>query len=116
MMFADDVVLCARATDMLELELDQWRQSLEKRGMEVSRAKTEYMCLNGTTLKSVNMLSVQLPQVTEFKYLGSTLQGDGDLSTEVTRGRSVDGTTGGKCQASYAIREYHHMLKEISTI
>ena len=72
--------------------------------------------LNGTTLTSVNMQSVQLPQVTEFKYLGSTLQGDGDLSTEVTRGRSVDGTTGGKCQASYAIREYHHMLNEISTI
>ena len=29
-----------------------------------------------------------------------------------TRGCNVDGTTGGRCQASYAIREYHHMLKE----
>ena len=25
----------------------------------------------------------------------------------------MDGTTGGRCQASYAIREYHHMLRKI---
>ena len=24
----------------------------------------------------------------------------------------MDGTTGGRCQASYVIREYHNMLKE----
>ena len=29
-----------------------------------------------------------------------------------TRGRNLDGTTGGKYQASYVIREYHHKLKE----
>ena len=59
------------------------------------------------------MQSAQLPQVTEFKDLGSTLQSDGDMSVEInTRGCSVYGTTGGRCQASYAIREYHHMLKE----
>ena len=40
MMFADDVVLCAREKDVLELELEQWREALEKRGMKVSRAKT----------------------------------------------------------------------------
>ena len=28
----------------------------------------------------------------------------------------MDGTTGGRCQASYAIRVYHHKLKEIFTI
>ncbi len=46
MMFADDVVLCARKKDMLELELEQWREALEKRGTKVSRSKIEYMCLN----------------------------------------------------------------------
>ena len=46
MMFADDVVLCARDKDVLELELKQWREASEKRGMKVSGAKTEYMCLN----------------------------------------------------------------------
>ena len=41
MMFADDVVLCATEKDVLELELGQWREAWEKRGMKVSRAKTE---------------------------------------------------------------------------
>ena len=36
MMFADDVVLCARETYVLEL----WREALYKRGMKVSRANT----------------------------------------------------------------------------
>ena len=37
----------------------------------------------------------QLPQVTEFKCMGSTLQSDGDMSTEVNKGHSVDGKTSG---------------------
>ena len=45
-MFADDVVLCAREKDVLELEMEQWMEALEKRGKKVSRAKTEYKCLN----------------------------------------------------------------------
>ena len=67
MMFVDDMVLCAREEDVLELELEQWREAWEKRGMKVSRANTEYMCQNGTPLGSVKMQSAQLPQVTEFK-------------------------------------------------
>ena len=31
------------------------------------------------------MQSAQLPQVTEFKYLGSTLQSDGGMSTEINK-------------------------------
>ena len=84
-MFADDVMLCIREKDELELELEQWREALEKRGMKVSRAKTEYICLNGTPLGSVNMQSAPLPQVTEFKYLGSTRQSDGGTSTDITK-------------------------------
>ena len=53
--------------------------------MKVSRAKTEYMCLNGTPLGSVKMQPAQLPQVTKFKYLGSTLQSDGDMTTEINK-------------------------------
>ena len=41
MMFADDVVLCARDKNVLELELDQWREALEKIGITVLRANTE---------------------------------------------------------------------------
>ena len=45
-MFAYDVVLYAREKDVLGLELEQWREAFEKRGMKVSRANTEYMSLN----------------------------------------------------------------------
>ena len=38
---------------MLQLELEQWREALEKRGMKGSRANTEYMCLNGMPLGGV---------------------------------------------------------------
>ena len=48
-------------------------------------AKTVYMCLDGTPIASVNMQSAQLPQVTDFKYLGSTAQSDGDMSTEINK-------------------------------
>ena len=58
---------------------------MEQRGMKLSRAKTVYMCLNGTPSASVNMQSAQLPQVTEFKYLGRTLQSDGEMSTEINK-------------------------------
>ena len=77
-----------RNGDVLELELEQWREALEKRGMKVSRAKTEYMCLNRTPLGSVKMQSAQLPRVTEFKlyyYVGRTLQSDVDMNAEVRK-------------------------------
>ena len=41
MMFANDVVLWAMEEDVQELELEQCRKALEKRGMKVSRTKTE---------------------------------------------------------------------------
>ena len=36
-MFAEDVV-----EDVLELDLEQWREALEKSGVKLSRAKSEY--------------------------------------------------------------------------
>ena len=60
MTLADDVVLCTREKDVLELELEQWREALEKRGMKVSRAKTKYMCLNITQTRNARMQSAQL--------------------------------------------------------
>ena len=64
---------------VLELELEQRRQALEKIGMEVSRTKAECMCLNGTPF-------AHLPQVTEFKYLRSTTKTYGDMDAEVSNG------------------------------
>ena len=79
------MVLCAREKYVLELELEPWREAFDMRGMKVSRAKTEYISLHGTPLGSVKMQSDQLPQVTEFKHMGSTLHSDGDINTEVNK-------------------------------
>ena len=100
MMFADDVVLCEREKYVLELELEQWNEALGTIVMKVSRAKTEYMCLNGIPLGRVKMQSAQLPQVTEFKYLGSTRQRDGDTSTDIYKRKPCGWNTWRKCQAS----------------
>ncbi|XP_037803561.1 uncharacterized protein LOC119597968 [Penaeus monodon] len=69
----------------LQVDLERWHNGLEKRGMKVSRAKTEYMCLNGMQGGSVLMDDQQLPEVTEFKYLGSLLQSDGGVHKEISR-------------------------------
>ena len=46
MMFADDIVICSESRQQLEENLERWMFVLERRGMKVSRSKTEYMCVN----------------------------------------------------------------------
>ena len=79
MVFADDVVLCC------EEDLDRWHDELEKKGMKVSRAKTEYMCMNGVSRGSVQMQDHQLLEVKEFKYLGRMLQADEGVEADINQ-------------------------------
>ena len=73
MMFADDVVFCCTDKQELEEELERWRKALEDRGMRISRTKTEYLCYNGNEKESIRLGPEYIPQVKEFKYLGSTV-------------------------------------------
>ena len=47
MMFADDIVLCREDRRQLQEVLEVCRSTLEKRGLKVSRSKTEYMQAGG---------------------------------------------------------------------
>uniref|UniRef100_A0A3B3I9A4 ribonuclease H n=1 Tax=Oryzias latipes TaxID=8090 RepID=A0A3B3I9A4_ORYLA len=86
MMFADDIVICSESREQVEEQLERWRFALERRGMKVSRSKTEYMCLNERDQgKSVRLQGAEVKKVQEFKYLGSTVQCDGECGKEVKR-------------------------------
>ena len=59
---------------------------LEKRGIKVSRSKTEYLCINGGNVEEVvKMEETKVPRVKEFKYLGSIVQGSASYEREVKR-------------------------------
>ena len=100
MLFADDIVICKETRKEVERRLESWRYALERRGMKVSRSKTEYLCINGgNDDETVKMEDTKVPRVKEFKYLGSTVQESGGCEREVKkREYRQDGTNGEEYQ------------------
>ncbi|KAK3561504.1 hypothetical protein QTP86_006180 [Hemibagrus guttatus] len=89
MMFADDIVICSESREQVEENLERWRFALERRGMKVSRSKTEYMCVNEREGSgTVRLQGEEVKKVQEFKYLGSTVQ-SGECGKEFTRPNAV---------------------------
>ncbi|KAK3561809.1 hypothetical protein QTP86_014388 [Hemibagrus guttatus] len=86
MMFADDIVICSESREQVEENLERWRFALERRGMKVSRSKTEYMCVNEREGSgTVRLQGEEVKKVQEFKYLGSTIQSNGECGKEVKK-------------------------------
>ncbi|KAK3537061.1 hypothetical protein QTP70_000280 [Hemibagrus guttatus] len=86
MMFADDIVICSESREQVEENLERWRFALERRGMKVSRSKTEYMCVNGREGSgTVRLQGEEVKKVQEFKYLGSTVQSNGECGKEAKK-------------------------------
>ncbi|KAK3556661.1 hypothetical protein QTP70_011927 [Hemibagrus guttatus] len=86
MMFADDIVICSESRKQLEENLERWRFALERRGMKVSGSKTEYMCVNEREGSgTVRLQGEEVKKVQEFKYLGSTVQSNGECGKEVKK-------------------------------
>ena len=86
MLFADDIVICEETIEKVERRLKSWKYGLERRGMKVSRSKTEYLCINGRNDdETVKMEDTKVPRVKEFKYLGSTVQESGSCEREVNK-------------------------------
>ncbi|KAK3513312.1 hypothetical protein QTP70_009998 [Hemibagrus guttatus] len=86
MMFADDIVICSESREQVEENLERWRFALERRGMKVSGSKTEYMCMNEREGSgTVRLQGEEVKKVQEFKYLGSTVQSNGECGKEVKK-------------------------------
>ena len=86
MLFADDIVICKETREEVERRLKSWRYASERRGMKVSRSKTEYLCINGgNDDETVKMEDTKVPRVKEFKYLGLTVQESGSCEREVKK-------------------------------
>ncbi|KAK3531168.1 hypothetical protein QTP70_013272 [Hemibagrus guttatus] len=83
MMFADDIVICSESREQVEENLERWRFGLKRRGMKVSRSKTEHMCVNEREGSgTVRLQGEEVKKVHEFKYLGSTVQSNGECGKE----------------------------------
>ncbi|KAK3514117.1 hypothetical protein QTP70_005116 [Hemibagrus guttatus] len=94
MMFADDIVICSESREQVEENLERWRFALERRGMKVSRSKTEFMCVNEREGSgTVRLQGEEVKKVQEFKYLGSTVQSNGECGKEFV--------SYGICQSSF---------------
>ncbi|KAK3536294.1 hypothetical protein QTP86_001395 [Hemibagrus guttatus] len=86
MMFANDIVICSESREQVEENLERWRFLLERRGMKDSRSKTEYLCVNERKGSgTVRLQGEEVKKVQEFKYLGSTVQSNGECGKEVKK-------------------------------
>ena len=89
MLFADDIVLVAESRTEVNVNLERWRTSLEGYGLRLSRSKTEYLWANFSEEiheedVAVCIAEARVPQTNTFKYLGSIIQSNGDISADVT--------------------------------
>ena len=89
MIFADDIVLMEESRQGINDKIELWREALESHGFRLSRSKTEYMECKFNKRRSSSDLEVKIsdhiiPQVERFKYLGSIIQNDGEITGDVT--------------------------------
>ena len=78
MLFADDIVICEETREEAEQRQECWRYTLERRGIKVSRSKTDYLYVNRENdEETVKMEHKKVPRLKKFKYLGSTVQESG---------------------------------------
>ncbi|XP_070045826.1 uncharacterized protein [Nicotiana tomentosiformis] len=89
MLFTDDLVLIDEMRDDVNERLEVWRQALESEYFKLSRTKTEYLeCKFGAEPREagtkVRLESQVIPKRGSFKYLGSVIQGDGEIDEDIT--------------------------------
>ena len=83
MLFVDDIILIDEIRNGPNSKLEQWRHTLESREFRLSRLKNKYLKyeLNGEVVK-------------RFKYLGSIIEGKGDIDEDIYRHMIVEWQNG----------------------
>lgn len=82
-MFTDDIVICR---EQVEGNPEGWSYALERRGIKVSRSKIEYVCANERDQsETVNLQGGEVKKAEDFKYLGSTIQSNGERGIKVKK-------------------------------
>jgi Reverse transcriptase (RNA-dependent DNA polymerase) len=88
MLFADDVVLIDESRIGVNQKLELWRQTLESKGLRLSRTKTEYMRCQFSGKNSddgdISLDGRVIPMNDTFRYLGSMLQSEEDIDEDVS--------------------------------
>ena len=69
MLFADDIVICEETRKEEEQILESRKYALERRGMKVSRSKTEYLCINGGNDDEVTKKQMEVMKIADIKML-----------------------------------------------
>ena len=74
----------AKSREELEDRLEEWRYALESRGLKISREKTEYMTngIDDDLQATIRLGETNIKRVQKFKYLGSTLDSEGEMDKE----------------------------------
>ena len=86
MLFADDIVLSRQNHRELKEDLEIWRNARERRGLKVSRSKTEYLRVRGVDDgEELKLQGEKVNRAKNFKRLGSTVSSDGRCEQEVRR-------------------------------
>ena len=92
MLFADDIARCGYdETDLTEY-LETWKRPLQDRGMRISIPETKFINLkfgqdSGQAREPVKILMEELQRVHHFKYLGSSVEETGGMTTYISQKR-----------------------------
>ena len=86
MLFADDLVLSRQNHRELKDDLEIWRNVLDRRGLKVSRSKTEYFKTGSVEGgEELKLQGERVKRAKNFKYLESTVSSGGRRKEEVRR-------------------------------
>ena len=85
-MFTGFIVISSESRGQVGENLERWRSELGRGGMKSIHTKTEHMFSNEREASGTGRLQgVELEKVHSFKYLGSTVQSDGESGKEVKK-------------------------------